>query len=94
MSFKAALTFPPPFQVLPASVASIEDHGYILDFGIPDVSGFLSFKDAKKELLGRKTSRKLRVGMLLDTYVKKTEENGRMCAVGVGEKTASSEVRP
>lgn len=80
--------------MLPASVASIEDHGYILDFGIPNVSGFLSFKDAKKELLGKKAGRKLRVGMLLDTYVKKTEENGRMCAVGVGEKVAFSEVRP
>lgn len=73
-------------------MASIEDHGYILDFGIPNVSGFLSFKDAQKELQGGKSSRRLKAGMLIDTYVKKTEEYGRICAVGVGEKATSSEV--
>ncbi|KAH9960794.1 hypothetical protein BGW80DRAFT_1438825 [Lactifluus volemus] len=38
------------------SVKSIEDHGYILNLGIPEVSGFLSFKDATKAL---KSSSKL-----------------------------------
>ena len=72
-------------------MASIEDHGYVLDFGIPDMSGFLSFKDAKEELQEKKSSRKLKVGMILDTYIKKTEENGRICVVGVGGKATSSE---
>src|ERR1700732_4366298 len=35
-------------QTLSAAVKSIEDHGYILDLGLPDVSGFLSFEDANK----------------------------------------------
>jgi hypothetical protein len=38
-----------------ASVKSIEDHGYILNLGVPEVSGFLSFKDAKKSLESSKT---------------------------------------
>ena len=72
-------------------MASIEDHGYTLDFGIPNVSGFLSFKDADKQSNANKQAQRLKAGALLEVYVKKTEENGRMCSVGVGEKVASSE---
>ena len=31
-----------------AAVQSIEDHGYILDLGLSDLQGFLSFKDTKE----------------------------------------------
>ena len=32
--------------MLGAAIKSIEDHGYILDVGIPNVSGFLNKKNA------------------------------------------------
>lgn len=77
-------------KTLPASITTIEDHGYTLDFGIHDVAGFLPFKDIK-DWEDRKG--KLKVGMLVDTIVRKMEENGRMCTVGIGEDCAQSEVR-
>ncbi|KAJ3741064.1 hypothetical protein EV360DRAFT_12670, partial [Lentinula raphanica] len=46
---------------LSVSVKNIEDHGYLLDIGIPDASGFLAFKDHKSE-----NPPKLRIGQLLD----------------------------
>jgi len=55
------------------------------------VSGFLSFKDADKQSDANRPVQKLKTGALLEVYVKKTEENGRMCSVGVGEKVALSE---
>jgi rRNA biogenesis protein RRP5 len=58
-----------------ASVKSIEDHGYILNLGLQDVSGFLSFKDAKKAL---ESSSKLPVGSIIDVSISKLSSNGRM----------------
>jgi rRNA biogenesis protein RRP5 len=63
-----------------ASVKSIEDHGYILNLGIPDISGFLSFKDAKKSL---ESSSKLPVGSVIDVSVSKLSSNGRTCNVTI-----------
>ncbi|KAH8992521.1 hypothetical protein EDB92DRAFT_1797257 [Lactarius akahatsu] len=63
-----------------ASVKSIEDHGYILNLGIPEVSGFLSFKDAKKALEG---SKRLTVGAIVDVSVLKMLSNRRTCNVTI-----------
>lgn len=71
-------------------MTSIEDYGYTLDLGIPKVSAFLSFKDDNGSK-GSKSTQRLKVGTLIEVFVKKTEENGRMCMVGIGEKVASSE---
>lgn len=35
-------------QCLTAAVQSVEDHGYLLDIGIPTFQGFLPFKDSKE----------------------------------------------
>ncbi|KAH9065673.1 nucleic acid-binding protein [Lactarius vividus] len=63
-----------------ASVKSIEDHGYILNLGVPEVSGFLSFKDAKKAL---ENSERLAVGAIVDVSVLKMSSNGRTCNVTI-----------
>jgi rRNA biogenesis protein RRP5 len=62
------------------SVKSIEDHGYILNLGISDISGFLSFKDAKKAL---ESSSKLPVGSIIDVSISKLSSNGRTCNVTI-----------
>jgi rRNA biogenesis protein RRP5 len=62
------------------SVKSIEDHGYILNLGIEDISGFLSFKDAKKTL---ESSSKLPVGSVIDVSISKLSSNGRTCNVTI-----------
>lgn len=66
---------------MPAAVKSVEDHGYILDLGLSDVSGFLSFKEAKKAL--SQEDSKFRVGQILDVHVSKLSANGRTCTVTV-----------
>jgi rRNA biogenesis protein RRP5 len=66
-------------QTLSAVVKSIEDHGYILDLGIPDVSGFLSFKDHQKTREG--SEKKLQTGQVADVVVKKMSSNSRTCNV-------------
>jgi rRNA biogenesis protein RRP5 len=59
---------------LTAAVKSREDHGYILALGIPDVSGFLPFKELADET-------ELHVGSLINVTVVKTSANGRICTV-------------
>ncbi|KAF7981179.1 hypothetical protein HWV62_34965 [Athelia sp. TMB] len=66
-------------KTLSAAVKSIEDHGYILDMGLSDVSGFMSFKDAKKGPFG--TENKLHLGGLVDVTVLKMSGNGRTCTL-------------
>ena len=58
---------------------SKEDHGYILDLGISGVSGFLSFKDAKKGPFDEPDN--LHIGHLVDVTVTKMTGNGRTCNV-------------
>ena len=67
-----------------ASVKSIEDHGYILNLGVTEVSGFLSFKDAKKAL---ESSERLSVGAIVDVSVLKVSSNGRTCNVTISPST-------
>ncbi|KIK70798.1 hypothetical protein GYMLUDRAFT_32858 [Collybiopsis luxurians FD-317 M1] len=74
-----------PGFTLTASIKSVEDHGYLLDLGIPDISGFLSFKDRKSE-----GSHKLRIGQLLDAIVISISKNGRTCNVSVDPVTFTS----
>lgn len=72
-----------------AVVKSVEDHGYIMNLGVTDVSGFLSSKDVTKSIPGKA---KLHVGRILDISVVKLSSNGRTCTVsldGTGRASAS-----
>jgi len=72
-------------ETLSAAIKSVEDHGYILDTGIPDISGFLSFKET-----GKIIEAKYRVGQLVDVYVTKLSSNRRTCNFGVDPKSLIS----
>ncbi|OBZ78635.1 rRNA biogenesis protein RRP5 [Grifola frondosa] len=75
-------------QTLSAAVKSVEDHGYILDLGIPEVSGFLSFKDARKGAF--EGEQKLHIGRLLDVYISKLSGNGRTYIMSIAPETLSA----
>jgi len=68
-------------KALSAAIKSVEDHGYVLNTGIPDVSGFLSFKETEKI-----TEVRYRVGQLVDVYVTKLSSNRRTCNFGADPK--------
>ncbi|KAF7310754.1 hypothetical protein HMN09_00618400 [Mycena chlorophos] len=70
-----------PGFTLSAAVQSVEDHGYIIGLGVPDISGFLSFKDAKTKLV---------VGQLVGATVTSTSKNGRTCNIELDEGKYSS----
>lgn len=65
-------------QSLSAAVRSIEDHGYQLELGVSDVSGFLSLKEAHK---GSSERSRLPVGALIHVSVIKMSSNGRICTL-------------
>ncbi|KAG9127379.1 rRNA biogenesis protein rrp5 [Ceratobasidium sp. 392] len=60
------------------AVQSVEDHGYTVDFGLLDVSGFIPYKTNSKT----KTKR-LSVGQVVSTTVTKISENKRLCTLSV-----------
>ncbi|KAJ3505470.1 hypothetical protein NLJ89_g7399 [Agrocybe chaxingu] len=71
---------------LTASVKSREDHGYILDLGVENVSGFLNSKNTEQP----NSQRKLHVGSLLDVTITKLSANGRTCTVSCDPATFAS----
>ncbi|PBK76689.1 U3 snoRNP-associated protein Rrp5 [Armillaria solidipes] len=66
-----------PGFTLTAEVRSLEDHGYQLGLGVPDMAGILTFKDTK----GLSDDQSLIVGQLVDVTVQKQSSNGRTCHV-------------
>ncbi|KIO28214.1 hypothetical protein M407DRAFT_72065 [Tulasnella calospora MUT 4182] len=64
-----------------AAVKSIEDHGYTMDFGLSDVSGFLKFSDA--ETAGFTSTGRLHVGMVVTCTIteKSAKKKGRVYQV-------------
>ncbi|KAJ7783575.1 hypothetical protein DFH07DRAFT_192575 [Mycena maculata] len=70
---------------LSAAIQSVEDHGYILNLGVAEISGFISFKDAKQGPFDAKT--KLPVGRLLDVTITSVSSNGRTCNVSIDSAT-------
>ncbi|KAL4266621.1 rRNA biogenesis protein rrp5 [Pleurotus pulmonarius] len=70
-----------PGFTITASVQSVEDHGYVLDLGVPDVPGFLSFKDVQKHCPNNTTQ--FHIGRLLNVSVAEDAAKGRTCKVTV-----------
>lgn len=64
----------------------MEDHGYILDFGMPDISGFLRYKKEK----GKSEDARMAIGSLIDVVVDKLTEDGRTCVFTSEENTFRS----
>lgn len=64
---------------LSAAIASVEDHGYILDAGLEGLSSFLSFKETAKlpALHGASGGARLQVGQLVNVRITRLAENGR-----------------
>jgi hypothetical protein len=56
----------------------MEDHGYAIDIGIPDVTGFLPFKSVL-ETAGN--AKRLPTGALVDVVVDKLRPDGRTCVL-------------
>ncbi|KAJ1301821.1 hypothetical protein OPQ81_009049 [Rhizoctonia solani] len=65
----------PGFNITGA-IQSVEDHGYVVDFGIPDVSGFIPYKDKSKP-----DTKRLSVGQVVSSTVTKLSENKRLCTL-------------
>lgn len=62
-----------------AAVKSVEDHGYILDVGLPTVSGFLRYSSNSSSDTRRP------IGSLVDVSVEKLAEDGRTCLFTANE---------
>ncbi|CAE6439154.1 unnamed protein product, partial [Rhizoctonia solani] len=60
------------------AIQSIEDHGYVVDLGIPDVSGFIPYKDKSKP-----DAKRLSVGQVVSSTVVKLSENKRLCTLSI-----------
>jgi rRNA biogenesis protein RRP5 len=65
--------------VLIAAVQNVEDHGYLMDLGVPGISGFLSFKDTMESKDMDVFLNRLHIGAVVLVVVKGRSGNGRVC---------------
>ena len=81
-----------PGYVISAAVKSVEDNGYVLDFGVGSISAFVSFADAQTALGGASgrqrdrtdpAERRLRAGEVVRCKIVKLAGNGRTCTVSL-----------
>ncbi|EPQ29181.1 uncharacterized protein PFL1_03468 [Pseudozyma flocculosa PF-1] len=78
-------------STLSATVSSLEDHGYILDAGIDELSGFLNFKNVAKlpaQFRAGADGKQLQIGSVIEVKVNKIAENRRTF-----DCTADAEIR-
>jgi rRNA biogenesis protein RRP5 len=74
-----------PGFLLPMTLKSKEDHGFLVDTGIQVLSGFISFKDTDERVL--------HVGQVVDGSVIKVAENGKsVSATLIHSKITSSQL--
>ncbi|CEP18214.1 hypothetical protein [Parasitella parasitica] len=62
-----------PGVTLGATVKSVEDHGYILDLGVKDLTGFLSLKESKSYIKKYNRGEELAVGQYVECAIEKTD---------------------
>lgn len=78
---------------LSASISSVEDHGYMLDSGIPEFRGFVPFTDAAKlpsSFHAGKNGKSLQVGSVVFAKITKIPENRRSFEVTLDPKTVTN----
>ncbi len=78
---------------LSATIASVEDHGYILDSGIGEFRGFVSFADAAKlpeSFHAGKSGKSLQVGSVVFAKITKVPENKRSFEATLDPKAVST----
>ncbi|CAO3666623.1 unnamed protein product [Rhizopus microsporus] len=63
-----------PGVTLGATVKSVEDHGYVLDLGVKDLTGFLPTKEAKSYIEKYNRNEELSVGQYVECLVEKTNK--------------------
>lgn len=67
---------------------SREDHGFALDLGVEDVSGFLPFKEIEDVSDGER--KELYIGALVDVTITKSSAKGRICTVSADPSAFST----
>ncbi|CDS00788.1 hypothetical protein [Sporisorium scitamineum] len=78
---------------LSAAISSVEDHGYMLDAGLPEFRGFVPFADAAKlpsSFHAGKNGKSLQVGSVVFTKITKIPENKRSFEATLDPKTVST----
>ncbi|XP_033098849.1 protein RRP5 homolog [Anneissia japonica] len=74
-------------MVLPGSVSSIEDHGFMVDVGISGIKAFLQTKDANQFIHNQNQGKNLFIGQLLQCIIKETKSNGRSLLITINRKS-------
>ncbi|KAL7990641.1 hypothetical protein Chor_014071 [Crotalus horridus] len=79
-------------MVLSGCVTSIEDHGYIIDIGIPGTKAFLPRQKAQGYLQSLNKGTELKIGQYLNCLIEEVKNGGRIIRISINQSEVASAI--
>ncbi|XP_039217572.1 protein RRP5 homolog [Crotalus tigris] len=79
-------------MLLSGCVTSIEDHGYIIDIGIPGTKAFLPRQKAQGYLQSLNKGTELKIGQYLNCLIEEVKNGGRIIRISINQSEVASAV--
>ncbi|XP_042312708.1 protein RRP5 homolog isoform X1 [Sceloporus undulatus] len=72
-----------PGMLLSGCISSVEDHGYIIDIGVPAAKAFLPRQKAQSFLQSNNKGAELKIGQYLNCLIEEVKNNGRIIRISI-----------
>nr|XP_008104790.1 PREDICTED: protein RRP5 homolog isoform X2 [Anolis carolinensis] len=74
-----------PGMLLSGCIASVEDHGYLIDIGVPAAKAFLPRQKAQGYLQSNNKGAELKIGQYLNCLIEDVKNNGRIIRISISQ---------
>nr|XP_020644591.1 protein RRP5 homolog isoform X2 [Pogona vitticeps] len=81
-----------PGMVLSGCISSVEDHGYIIDIGIPAAKAFLPRQKAQGYLQSTSKGAELKIGQYLNCLIEEVKNGGRIVRMSINQSEVAAAI--
>ncbi|XP_063163179.1 protein RRP5 homolog isoform X1 [Candoia aspera] len=79
-------------MLLSGCISSIEDHGYLIDIGIPGTKAFLPRQKAQGYLQSLNKGTELKIGQYLNCLIEEVKNGGRIIRISINQSEVASAI--
>ncbi|XP_062988666.1 protein RRP5 homolog [Elgaria multicarinata webbii] len=81
-----------PGMLLSGCVSSVEDHGYLIDIGVPAAKAFLPRQKAQSYLQSTKKGTELKIGQYLNCLIEEVKNGGRIIRMSINKSEVAAAI--
>ncbi|XP_060624305.2 protein RRP5 homolog isoform X1 [Anolis sagrei] len=81
-----------PGMLLSGCIASVEDHGYLIDIGIPAAKAFLPRQKAQGYLQSNNKGAELKIGQYLNCLIEDVKNSGRIIRMSISQSEIAAAI--